>query len=216
MLTVLVIGALFAGVLMGMYYLGEAANDMRASASDSSIQMQLSSLGNLSLDEKIARFSAALGTVKTQQTQEWVAKNLADLYVQQGDAILKTGDIPAAAVSYGNATKVFQKGAPAYSRLGDLYRKAALSESNESRREQQWLNALTNYRFAYQSEQDPIAKAKFGNLAAESTCYYITVQSATGISSNARDLLYEARQMATPSSEVANRVQALLNQLSGG
>jgi tetratricopeptide (TPR) repeat protein len=210
--TFVVLGTLFALVLVGVNAMSRVVQRVQAQEQDQTTRSRFMKGDLSSLQQRITDYEA----YRSRQTDPDVlasdGRNLAVLYETLGKHAFDTKDFPLAETCFRRAIELDNDN-PAYaSDLGSLY--AMTAESSSGQQKLQMLQESANqWERAVRTEPNVAKRQTYASGAAQ-TLYTYAESVAVFDPAVAREKLYRAREFAPPSSQIAADIEQFLNALT--
>jgi serine/threonine-protein kinase len=216
-IAIVVIGTLFALVFVA---LGAAVNAIQTSAAerqDESVVVKLDEYSDkrVPVDERLQKLQAMRAQVHTVKNIEAVDNRIAELMAEQGQQAQSRGRIADAEKFYQDAIATDSNNPVLYTYLASLYEAKAQQATDPGSSLQLWQLSGEYWKNAYLRQPDGQRKSQYGDGAAAAyyNFAYEALQTNATTRQTARQYLYDAKEMATPDSQVYVRVSELIDQL---
>jgi serine/threonine-protein kinase len=209
-LAMLLMGTLFAVILVGLNMLVSAFQNYQAEQQDR--YFVAVDDPKMPLDERIRKLEASAGQVHSPSKKEELNQKIAILLAQQGQEALKRGGRAEAEKLFNDAISKDDRNPALYSYLASLYE----SRAKEANDPTLWVQAAQNWRNAWSREANMNRKAIYGDGAATSQYMYAQlVAPNVDVASrrSAREALYNAKETASPGSRIYTLVSRMLDDL---
>ena len=209
--TLLVLGALFALVIVTISSLGTAVRRYQDQNADGNILADLEKkTATMSLSDKAATYEQSLIGLRSDVTKGEIHRILAVTYERLGKQQLANSDTTNAEASFRRAMEMDPANARLASNLGLLYETIARKAEDRSQRKQAWEESAKYWIQAANAERDPEQQSKFAEGAAKA--YFSLAQEASQDGDQKAFMNYFnlAMQYAPPDSNVfdwLNRLQ---------
>ncbi len=215
LVTVLILGTIFALVIAVVYGLGTAWMRDKAQYEDRSIRQGLGAQdASEPLDVRIKKREDAIGKLKDDVSIREERQSLADLYAERGRRSLAAGRLVEASADLEAAAQRDPTNSKVHADLAELYYALARNEMDSDRRKRLWEQAATSFAAAMESAPTSELRAKYGEEAAT---IFVNLASELMVSGNpfeARQRLYDARSCAPPGSQIASAVENMIRRLT--
>lgn len=215
MLTLIVLGTLFALVIAIIQGLGTLIDRMQTQAADLPMRERMAGQDpNVPLHERIAEREKIIPELKSEVNRRTEERNVAKLYETQGREYVRVGNLVAAEQAFRSAIANDPQNPTYYRLLGSLFSQTAVQEMDIEQRMNLWKQSIRNWEFALTFETNEAIRKDSAALLA-SACYRLANDYLNlGQEAEARSLLYSGREVADPSSEVSVAIQGLLDRLT--
>ncbi len=214
-LTVIVLGTLFALVVVVINGLGIAWQRARAQQDDLQIRAKIDAADSkLPIEQRIQRTSEAIGKLKDPVSQNEERRNLAVLYEQKGKSMLIRSNLQEAERAFRQAQELDPTNAAYASDLGNLFARQALASQLPRDRLELWSESILHWSRAVAYERDSEKKRLYEESAARAHYDYAAVLRDVGELARAREALYAGRNLAAPDSATGQAIERLLEELS--
>jgi serine/threonine protein kinase len=219
LISFIVIGSLFALILVGINSLGQVLEKSNAQRADSDVVRQIKEIDpKLPVDQQIRELEGLIGRLRGEVQQKEAKANLAVLYERQGKNALGKGDLITAEDLFTKAVDSDPDNAALYTNLGDLYARKARDEQDPSTRATLWRQSAESWKGATDKEPNRTKQGAYGEAAA--IAYYnLAVEMSRNSDyprSEVRAALYEAQKYAPNGSQISQAVATFLNQVDAG
>lgn len=215
-LTLLILGSLFALLIVGVNAISSSLQNYRADSYDYETKQQLRGLAsNPDIDDRIRRSEALISKLRNATSRAEETRKLAPLYESVGSAAMRVNDLEKAEASYRRAIECDPDSASLQTNLGDLYARMAAGQATPEQAAELWRQSGDCWARASGLSGSPEERRRFSEAAANALFNAAFRFSEANETSRARSTLYDARRFAPTGSEVERRVLQLLDQLSG-
>jgi eukaryotic-like serine/threonine-protein kinase len=214
----LVIGTLFAMLMLGVLLVSRTLQDYSAERQDASVSMTMPNDPNVPVAERIEKAIQVRSQFRSERRIREADRHISALYIEMGTQAKERNNQETAEAHFLTALEFDDRSAPAHAQLGSLYERWAQFQEDAVRQLNLWQQAGGHWRDAHLLETDPGLRAKYGDGAAVS--YYNAAFTAMGANIGdrqfVRQMLYEAKTYASTGSQVQQQVDMLLNRVLGG
>jgi tetratricopeptide (TPR) repeat protein len=211
-IALIIMGTVFGVILTAVKVASEVFQNTQAARADAQVQAYVDP--KLPLDEQLEKLRQARSRVTTPSIADQFDRQIASVIAQQGQQAEQRGNTPEAEKLYRDAIEKDKNNPSLYTYLAKLYE----TQAGQSSDPELWNEAAQNWRGAWANEKDGNRRASYGEAAAISNYNYANMilnGSYQGGERAAREALYNARETAPQGSDVAQRVEQLLNRLVG-
>lgn len=216
MVSLLIMGSLFALILVVINGISKALESSSNSKVDASVVRQINELDTSKpLDLQISDLIALIGQLKGDVERKEAKAKLAVLYEKHGKRALTNRDLIGAESSFQNAVDADPNNALLYTNLGNLYYVRARAETDLQTMLLLWQRAAESWRNAADREANPAQKTRYAEETARAY-YHLAWQMSETPRFTRREIqatLYTAQDYAPPGSEVERQIRALSDQL---
>ncbi len=212
--TLVILGTLFALIVVGIGAVSTVLERQRQQAVDRSVQDTMPPIdSSIPIEDQIAERKRRIALLNSEVAKEDEKKSLAVLYERKGKAALGRRDFNAADEAYQEAIGWDPENPLYYDDMGEYYATAAQTLPQPDQRLKFWASAANQWMAAYRLDPGP-RKSRYGSNAATALYNYAGGIAATQPDA-ARNALYDARRYAPVGSTVATAVEELLRKISG-
>src|SRR5579871_1280808 len=162
------------------------------------------------VEEAIDRNGPLRGNIARQQEEEYAAQ----LHQERGERYYANHDYERAEQDLLRSTELDPQNSTTYRDLGEVYSRYAVELGNARDSVQIWTRATENYLRAAQVERDPQVRTQLEDGAARATYNKATLLYRSGNVLDARQQLETAKTFALPNTEISNRIESMLHQIS--
>lgn len=214
-LTFLIMGTLFALIIVAINSLATAADRLNKERQDRAVKSRAAQASKpATTDQKIKNQESTVDQMQSDTVRKEEQQALARLYEQQGKEFLLQGQLAEAESRFQDAAEK-DPANPAYpADLAALYSNSAKADPSMDNQSHLWEQAGNSWQRAADLERDAGSKNEYATAAA--TAYYngATILASTGHNLEAADALYNARSSAPEGSDIARDIQNLLTQIN--
>lgn len=214
-LTTIVMGTLFALVIVAVNAISSALHNYRLQSNDKDIVAQIRSLpSERSPEERLAKSEEMIARLSDPAQRAQEIRNTAAVYEEVGKKAMDQGRFAEAERAFLQAFNR-DPGNPALaSNLGFLYTEVARRENDVQQTENLLTTALRYWEHAQDAARDPEAKRTYASGAAVTRLHLALILNHTGRRDEARELAYQARQDAPVGSATMMEAERLIRALT--
>jgi serine/threonine-protein kinase len=208
--ALIVMGTLFAVILMGLNMLARAYQNYQAEQQD--INVISSDDPRKPLPERIANLERERGRLHSESKKADINRRIAALQAQLGVEAVNRQSIVEAEKLFKDAITNDPNNPTLYTNLASLYE----GQAKQAQDPDLWGQAAENWRHAWSRETESARKASYGEGAANSYYMYARIVGYSGDPQGrglAREALYEAKATAPPNSQVYGLATQMLDEL---
>lgn len=217
LVALLIMGSLFALILVGINAISQALERSSNSRVDASVVQRINQIDSSKpLETQISEMLSLIGQLKGDVERKNAKTNLAVLYERAGKKAQADRDLIGAESNFQSAVDADPGNALLYTNLGNLYYLQASSERDTQTRLALLQRTAEAWGNAANKESNPNQKSNYAEKAAGS--YYNLAWELNELGSTRREvqsILYTAQEYAPAGSEVARQIQMLSDQLQG-
>ena len=219
LVSFIVMGMLFALILVGINSLGQVLQSSSASRMDAQIVTQIKQIDSKQpVLDQIRQLEGLIRQLKGDVQRKDALANLAVMYERAGKDALNANDLINAENYFQKSVDSNKDNAVLYTNLGDLYYRRAQAEQDPSTRATLWQQSAESWKGAADKEPNPAKKQKYAEATA--IAYYNLAfhmfQDNSALEQEIRAALYEAQDYAPPGSEIERQVRTMFDQVRGG
>jgi hypothetical protein len=213
--TVLVLGTLFGFVVVVINALGTVVERQNAQVRDQAIRQGLASeSADAPIEERIRTREDAIGRLTDDVGKREESRKLAALYSQRGQRFLNQGRIVEASSDFEMARQTDPANPEYAAQAGNLYNQRARQETDLGTKRTLIQQAADAYAVAAKYETDPTRREQFATASATLFYNLAVEQMSEGGFLSARELLYQARKVAMPGTQIEGLIEQALRTLT--
>ena len=213
-LTFLVMGTLFALIIVAINSLAAAADRINKESQDRAISDKVATAPvPKSPDQRISEQEKMLKQLQSDSARQEALARLALDYERQGKHLEQEGNFIEAEAAYLEAIKRDPRNPAFHADLGGLYAQSAISDPNDDNRVALWTQAGEQWRNSSDLETNENDRAKAAETAAEAYRNGAQILVDSRRNQEAADLLYEARKVAPEGSQASAAIQQMLSNI---
>ena len=142
----MLLGALIGLVIVGVWSAGQVYERMRSEAVDGKIKERMAAISqSIPMPERIEAYRSLMNQLRDPNTLQSARAGLAELYVENAEAILKRGDETGAEINMREAINSDSLNPKWYEALGDFYMKSAARAGDTRRQRDRFRQASLAY-----------------------------------------------------------------------
>lgn len=213
-LTFLVMGTLFALIIVAINSLAAAADRINKERQDRAISDKVATTPvPKSPDQRISEQEKMLKQLQSDSARQEALARLALDYERQGKHLEQEGNFIEAEAAYLEAIKRDPQNPAFHGDLGGLYAQSAISDPNDDNRVALWTQAGEQWRDSSDLETNEKDRAKAAETAAEAYRNGAQILVDSRRNQEAADLLYEARKVAPEGSQASAAIKQMLSNI---
>lgn len=212
----LLFGALISLLIVGIWSAGNVYERMQNKTHDQTIQAQLAGISkSIPLSDRIERFRSLMSQLRDPATIGQANRDLAALYKEHADELLRNGDVDGAENSLRVAISVDGMNPDWYEALGDFYSKVAGRAPDSLSQRDRYRGAADQYDQALTRQYGEAASNRLSNKLAEAA-YRAAAISWRQADSEGYRLDIERAEERAKDPALIGKIDALRTQAEGG